>query len=334
VADAPVTDLATAQAVIATLRAELAVVQRENASLRRELDVLCRRLYGKKSEQVDPRQLQLALEQLANEPGAVTEPIEMDSGETPVRGHARRRSTGRRPLPAALPRHRVEIDVAEADKHCACGADKTRIGEAVSEKLEYTPASFSVIVTARAKYACPRCHDGVVEAPAPPQAIEKSLAAEGLLAHVIVSKYQDHLPLYRLERIFAREGIDLPRSTLCGWVADVATALTSVGEQLRREVLAADYLQTDDTSVTVLDDPTGSYKGRLWTYLDPLGRQVVFDATRTHERDGPEAVPAGFCRQAAGRRLYGVRRDLRERAHHRDRLLGPWPAALRRGLPR
>lgn len=293
-ADAPVTDLATAQAVIASLRAELAIVQRENASLRRELDVLCRRLYGKKSEQVDPRQLQLALEQLANEPGVVTEPIEMDSGETPVRGHARRRATGRRPLPLSLPRHRVEIDVADADKHCACGADKTRIGEAVSEKLEYTPASFSVIVTARAKYACPRCHDGVVEAPAPPQAIEKSLAAEGLLAHVIVSKYQDHLPLYRLERIFAREGIDLPRSTLCGWVADVATALAPLGEQLRREVRAADYLQTDDTSVTVLDEPTGSYKGRLWTYLDPLGRQVVFEATRTHEREGPERFLADF----------------------------------------
>jgi transposase len=294
VADAPVTDLATAQAVIATLRAELALVQRENASLRRELDVLCQRLFGKKSERVDPRQLQLALEQLANEPGAVTEPIEMDSGETPVRGHARRRPTGRRPLPASLPRHRVELDVAEADKQCACGTPKTRIGEAVSEKLEYTPASFTVIVTARAKYACPRCHDGVVEAPAPPQALEKSLAAEGLLAHVVVSKYQDHLPLYRLERIFAREGIDLPRSTLCGWVADVATALAPIGDQLRREVLAADYLQTDDTSVTVLDDPTGSYKGRLWTYLDPLGRQVVFDATRTHERDGPEAFLATF----------------------------------------
>jgi transposase len=236
VADTPVTDLTTAQAMIASLRAELTVLQRENASLRRELDVLCQRLYGKKSEQVDPRQLQLALEQLANEPGAVTEPLEMDSGETPVRGHARRRPTGRRPLPASLPRQRVEVDVAEADKRCACGADKTRIGETTSEKLEYTPASFSVIVTARAKYACPRCHEGVVEAPAPPQAIEKSLAAEGLLAHVIISKYQDHLPLYRLERIFAREGIDLPRSTLCGWVADVATALTPIGEQLRRDV--------------------------------------------------------------------------------------------------
>jgi hypothetical protein len=83
-------------------------------------------------------------------------------------------------------------------------------------------------------------------------------------------------------------------STLCGWVADVATALTPVGEQLRREVLAADYLQTDDTSVTVLDDPTASYKGRLGTYLDPLGRQVVFDATRTHERDGPDLFLADF----------------------------------------
>lgn len=97
-----------------------------------------------------------------------------------------------------------------------------------------------------------------------------------------------------MERIFAREGIDLPRSTLCGWVTDVATALTPIGDQLRREVLAADYLQTDDTSITVLDDASGSYKGRLWTYLDPLGRQVVFDATRTHERDGPETVLADF----------------------------------------
>lgn len=292
-ADAP-TDLATAQAVIATLQTELALMQRENTSLRHQIDVLCQRLFGKKSERVDPRQLQLALDQLANEPGPVTAPIEMDSGETPVTGHVRRRPTGRRPLPASLRRHRVECDLAEADKQCACGATKTRIGEAVSEKLEYAPASFHVIETVRAKYACPRCHDGVVEAPAPPQAIEKSLAAEGLLAHVVVSKYQDHLPLYRLERIFARQGIDLARTTLCGWVADVATALTPIGDQLRREVLATDYLQTDDTSVTVLDDSTGSYKGRLWTYLDPHGRQVVFDATRTHERDGPDAFLADF----------------------------------------
>jgi transposase len=289
-----IADLATARALITTLQEQLATSQQEVLSLRHQLDVLCQRLFGKKSERVDPRQLQLALEQLANEPGPVAEPIEMDSGETPVREHARRRPTGRRPLPAHLPRRRVEIDVADAEKTCACGHARTRIGDTVTSKLEYEPASFVVIETARAKYACPHCHTGVVEAPAPPQAVEKSLAGEGLLAHVIVSKYVDHLPLHRLVGIFAREGIDLSRTTLCDWVADVATALAPIGEQLRREVVAARYLQTDDTSVTVLGDQGGSFKGRLWTYLDPLGQQVVFDATATHERDGPAAWLADF----------------------------------------
>src|SRR5215510_9475274 len=216
--DDRIDDLATARALIASLQDQLTRSQREIAALRHELDILCQRLFGRKSERVDPRQLKLALEQLANERGPVTEPVEMDSGETPVRGHARRRPTGRRPLPAHLPRRRVEIDVTDAEKQCACGHTRTRIGEDVSEKLEYEPASFVVIETVRPKYACPHCHEGVVEAPAPPQAIEKSLAAEGLLAHVVVSKYVDHLPLHRLERIFAREAIDLPRSTLCDWV--------------------------------------------------------------------------------------------------------------------
>jgi transposase len=289
-----VEDLSTARALIATLQDQLTKIQRENAALRHQLDVLCQRLFGKKSERVDARQLQLALEQLANEPGAVTEPIEMDSGDTPVRGHTRQRSTGRRPLPGHLPRQRVEIDVPDTDRQCGCGHAKTRIGESVTEKLEYHPASFMVIETVRGKYACPHCHEGVVEAPAPPQALEKSLAGEGLLAHIVVSKYVDHLPLYRLEQIFAREKIDLSRTTLCDWVAGVATALAPIGEQLRREITATDYLQTDDTSVTVLDERGGSYKGRLWTYLDPIGRQVVFDATPTHEREGPERFLTDF----------------------------------------
>src|SRR5947207_5289170 len=292
--DTAIEDLPTARAVIASLQDQLTKSQREVAALRHQLDVLCQRLFGKKSERVDPRQLQLALEQLANEPGPVTEPIEMDSGETPVRGHQPRRPTGRRPLPADLPRQRVEIDLPDADRVCACGHAKTRIGESVSEKLEYHPARFVVIETVRAKYACPHCHDGVVEASAPPQAVEKSLAGEGLLAHVVVSKYVDHLPLHRLEGIFAREGIDLARTTLCGWVAAVASALTPIGEQLRRELVAADYLQTDDTTITVLDERGASFKGRVWTYLDPLMHQVVFDATTTHERDGPAAFLADF----------------------------------------
>jgi transposase len=287
-------DLATARALISALQEQLASSQQEVVLLRHQLDVLCQRMFGKKSERVDPRQLRLALEQLANEPGPVTEPIEMDSGETPVREHARRRPTGRRPLPAHLPRRRVEIEMTEEERRCACGHLRTRIGETVTSKLEYEPASFLVVETVRAKYACPQCHHGVVETPAPPQAVEKAVAGEGLLAHVIVSKYVDHTPLHRLSGIFAREGIDLARTTLCDWVADVATALAPIGAQLRREVVATDYLQTDDTSVTVLGDHGGSFKGRLWVYLDPLGRQVVFDATATHERDGPATWLAAF----------------------------------------
>jgi transposase len=295
--DAPVadvTELASAQALIATQHEELTRLQRENTALRHQLDILCQRLFGKKSERVSAEQLRLAFAQLGNEPGAVAEPIEMDSGERPGPPRTRRRPTGRRPLPAQLPRERVEIDVPDADKVCACGHTKTRIGETVSEKLEYVPARLRVIATARLKYACPQCHDGVVEAAAPPQAVEKSLAAEGLLAHVVIAKYLDHLPLYRQARIFAREGLDLSRTTLCGWVGDVADALAPIGAQLRREITAATYLQTDDTPVTVLGDRGGSFKGRLWTYLDPLGRQVVFDATETHARAGPETFLADF----------------------------------------
>ena len=291
-----VDDLATARTLIATLQGEVSKLQREKAALQHQLDLLCQRLFGKKSERVSPDQLRLAFAQLANEPQVASEPIEMDSGERP--GRARHRAappTGRRLLPHALPRQRVEIDVPDADKICACGRPKTRIGESVSEKLEYVPATLRVIETARFKYACPHCHDGVVEAPSPPQALEKALAGEGLLAHVVVSKYVDHLPLYRLERIFLREGVDLSRTTLCGWVADIAAAVTPIGDELRRQVTAATYLQTDDTPVTILESSGGSRKGRLWTYLDPIGRQVVFDATPTHERDGPEAFLAAFA---------------------------------------
>jgi transposase len=292
--DFAISDLATARALIVTLQDQLTKSQRENAALRHQLDVLCRRLFGKKSEKVDPRQLRLALEQLANEPGPASAPVEMDSGETPVRGHTRRAPTGRRPFPPDLPRQVDVIDVADADKLCVCGRAKVQIGATTAEKLEYVPASFFVRETTRLKYACPHCHTGVVEAPAPPQAVEKSLAGEGLLAHVVVSKYADHLPLHRLEGIFGRHGVTLSRSTMCGWIADVAAALAPIGDQLRREVTATDYVQTDDTPVTVLGEDGGSFKGRLWTYLDPLGGQVVFDATATHERDGPAAFLATF----------------------------------------
>lgn len=321
-----VTDLASAHARIAALETALTQAERENTALRQKLDILCQKLFGKKSEGVSPNQLRLAFAQLAEEMKPRDEPTEMDSGERPGKQHRRPPPTGRRPLPTTLPRQRVEVDVPEAEKICACGTPKTRIGEAVSEKLDYVPASVRVIATVRPKYACPQCHDGVVTAPAPPQAVERSLAAEGLLAHIVVSKYLDHLPLYRLERIFQREHLDLSRATLCGWVADVATALAPIGAELRRQVTAASYLQTDDTPVTILEE-TGSRKGRIWTYLDPLAPQVVFDATPTHERDGPEAMLAGFAGDLQADAYTGY--DALYRTG-RIRELGCWAHARRR----
>jgi transposase len=117
----------------------------------------------------------------------------------------------------------------------------------------------------------------LVEASALPQALEKSLAPEGLLAHSVVSKYVDHLPLYRLERIFLRQGVDLSRTTVCGWVADIATALVPIGDELPRQVTAAPYLQTDDTPVTVLEHcapfhVTAHVRGATHQTLNRVGR--------------------------------------------------------------
>lgn len=298
-------DLAEARHLISTLQEERRVLEgelerskRENALLRHRLDVLCRRLFGKKSEKLDPNQLRLALDLLESEAetAAVSDPLEADSGEGPKkdRGALRRQKRGRQVLPETLPRQVVIEDVPEALRTCTtCGEEKQVIGEEVSEKLEYVPSSLHVLQTRRVKRACPKGHE-VSIAPSPIQAVEKSMAAEGLLAHVVVSKYADHLPLHRQEGIFARHGLDLSRSTLCGWVRDVAEALRPIVEQTKRELLATDYLQTDDTPVLVLKKLIGTFKGRLWAYLDPLGRQVVYDATETHESTGPVAFLASF----------------------------------------
>ena len=289
-------DLAEATLLITTLQSQLKKTQQENELLRHKLDVLCRRLFGKKSEKVDPNQLRLALELLESETGTESEPVEAASGESPKRGPGRSRRgrpTGRQVLPAELPRRVVTTDVPEGERVCECGTEKRVIGEEVSEKLEYVPSSFHVVQTRRVKRACPKGH-GVSVAPAAPQAVEKSLAAEGLLAHVVVSKFADHLPLHRQEGILGRNGVRLPRSTLCGWVRDVAEASSPIVEHMKADLLATDYLQTDDTPVVVLKKLAGSFKGRLWAYLDPLGRQVVYDATATHEGAGPEAFLSGF----------------------------------------
>lgn len=287
------TTLEDALALIAQHEALIAQLRSLNAGLQYKLDQLARKMFQRKTDELDPRQLQLAMEQLQNENGARHEPLEMDSGESTVREH-RRKKTGRRQIPADLPRRVVTIEPSEAERTCACGTDKTRILEEQSEKIDYIPATFEVVRTVRGVWACQRCHDGVTVAPLPPQAVEKGLAAEGLLAQVVTAKFADHQPLHRQQRIFARSGVDVPVSTMCGWVAAVADAVSPIVDHLRQRLLAASYLQTDDTPITVLADDGKSFKGRIWTYFDPLARVVVFEATQTHHGKWPQEFLADF----------------------------------------
>jgi transposase len=276
-------DLAAAHQIITSLR-------RENDWLRHRLDVLSRRLFGKKTEQLSPDQLALAYEQLENEMAKENAPVETDSGEGPTDEKPRPRR-GSWAIPKDLRRVDVVVDIPEEQKTCAtCGVKRELIGEDVSEKYDCIPAEVTCRCMRRLKYSGCACRPGVISAPAPVQAVEKGLATEGLLAHVLTSKYVDHQPLYRMEGILARHGVEVARKTLCDWVAECADALDPIYEHLRKTVVTVDYVQTDDTPVTVLKNGGGSVTGRLWVYLDPLGKRVFFEATPTRGRDGPERV--------------------------------------------
>jgi transposase len=167
------------------------------------------------------------------------------------------------------------------------------IGEETSERYEFVPATAYVEVTARIKYACRDCAEGVVIAPAPPAAIEKGSAGPGLVAHVITSKYADHLPLYRQEDIFARQGLEFSRTTLRDWTSQAADRLEPIARAIYASILSSRVVQSDDTPVTVLGGESGSETGHLWVYVGEHG-EVAFDFTMSRSRDGPLAFLDGY----------------------------------------
>ena len=234
--------LEAAHAVIATLSEKLQATLRENELLKQKLDKLCRRLYGQSSEKVSPEQLALAFAQLPQDDAtqsAAPAAASAEAGEGATEKTARARPTGRKPFPKHLPRQRVVVTPPAEELTCGCGLAKTKIAEKVTERLDYVPASVVVLETVRPVFVCTQCHDGVSVAPMPPQAVEASAAGSGLLAYIIVSKYVDHLPLNRLERIFARQGVELSRSTMCGQLALAEEALALLGEEILRRLREA-----------------------------------------------------------------------------------------------
>ena len=230
---------------------------------------LRRMQFGRKSEKLDWQieQLELRLDELeASRAQQTTQPATASS--TPLAASAvnRDRKAARRPLPAHLPRETRKF-MPKQTACPDCGGELKHLGEDVSEILERVPASFKVIRQVRTKLACGRC-DKIVQAEAPSRPIERGIAGPGLLAHVLTSKYADHLPLYRQEEIYAREGVELDRSTMAEWVGGCSRLLEPLVEALRRHVMSAGKLHADDTPVPVLAPGNGKTKtGRLWTYV-------------------------------------------------------------------
>jgi transposase len=285
--------------IIAQQQATIEELTHANEGLHHRLDLLLRRLYGPSAERIDPRQLLLfGLQMNAAPPEAspgapaVDGPI-ADAATVASRGHGRRR------LPSDLPRHRVEHPVPADELNCpCCGKERRKIGEEVSEQLDYTPASLFILQHVRPKMACPQCQEGVAIAdkPVEGQVIDKGLPGPGLVAQVIVCKYQDHLPLCRLEGIFARHGVELARSTMCGWMAAAARLVEPFHELMVRRVRMSKVIHTDDTPVPVQDPGSGQTRtGRLWVYVgDPRNPYTVYDYTPTRSRDGPRDWLQGF----------------------------------------
>ena len=208
----------------------------------------------------------------------------------------------RRPLPPELPRETETI--APKQEACPdCGGKLRPLGEDVSEVLEYVPARFKVIRTVRPKLSC-ACCARIVQEPAPHRPIDKGLAGPGLLAHVLVSKYADHQPLYRQSEIYARSGIDLDRSTLADWVGGASRTLRPLVEALKRYVLSAEKLHGDDVPVPVLEPGHGKTKtGRLWTYVRddrPSGSEAASAVWFAYSPDRKGEHPAAHLKDYRG----------------------------------
>ena len=219
-----------------------------------------------------------------------------DEAETEVKGHRRRK---RRQIDwDKLRKIHHEHDLPDEEKACSCcGRTMERIGEDITRELEYEPAKLEAHIHTRPKYACRRCKDGVCAAPLPPRPIPGGIAGPGLITEVIVGKFGDHLPLYRLEDILTRYGVYISRSTMCDWVKATGELLRPLYDLQRELVLQSSVMWTDDTRVTVLGGEAGSFQGYFWTYIgDRQHPYSVYDFTTSRSRDGP----ASFLERYSG----------------------------------
>jgi transposase len=290
-------DPAALQQMVRNLLEELESKERRLKQLQHWVEQRLRARYGPRRERVNESQLFLfavalvsAGQEAPPDPAPPAGPPEEEARPAKPKGH------GRQPLSRSLERRRVVYELGKEQRECPqCQGELKRIGEEVSERLEYVPASLVVIEEVCQKYVCPKgCT--VVTAEKPMAPIEKGLPGPGLLAQVAVSKYGDHLPLHRQEEMFQRQGVELPRQTMCDWMRECADLVSPLYKLMKERVLDSKALQTDDTPVPVLDpDLPRTRTGRIWTYVgDDAHPYTVYDYTPNRSRDGPEAFLQEF----------------------------------------
>lgn len=282
--------LATENQRIPELEQKLAQLKMQYDEVKARLEQLLHERYGKKSEKLKSEEHPIADEPVVTPEEAAE--IEAAEQEITVTSHTRKKPK-RKPLPAEFPREIVVYALPPEEQICqCCNGPLQIIGEDVSEKIEYIPAQIKVIRTVRKKYGCQKCEIGVKIAPLPATLLPKALAAPGLLSHVILSKYEDHLPLYRQERIWQRLGVDIPRATLCSWVLSAAEALSPLIPLLRQEIIQTGYARSDETPVQVMEENKVrlSKKAYMWVFTTGRTEKAVIVYHFAMSREGATAT--------------------------------------------
>ena len=302
---------------------ERAALVKENQHLKNEVALLRQQLYGTKSEKIKFAKTSSVQadepvgDQQVFDEASITDVVLEENNEAEIAAAVEKlgitdavspikQSKGaRKPLPGHYPRVRVEHDLDESSKVCGCGCSLSKIGEEISEQLDVIPAQVRVLQHVRFKYACKSCTDGVTTASMPAQAIPKGIPSPGLLSHVCISKFDDHLPLYRQSEIWERLGVEIPRSTLSSWVIQIGKLVEPLVELLRQTICASDYVHADETPTQVLKEKgrTPTSTPYMWLYMTggyaageitPKPISVVYDYQETRKKEHATKFLKGF----------------------------------------
>ncbi len=294
--------------IISNLESKLLTKDEENSSLKltiksltQEIELLKAVIYGKKSEKLSASEVedtkQLILPNLFNELESKLDTSESSSSkdeDITLPSSKPKKKVGRKALPKDLPRKQVIHDLSESEKKCHCGKEMCKIGEEVSEQLDYVPAKLQVLEHIRYKYACRHCYENVQIASSGVNVISNGIASSGLISHTITSKFEDHIPFYRQSQMWGRVGIEIPDATLCNWNYKSSLLLEMLVDMLISDIISSNYACSDETPLNVLLSSNST--NYMWVHHSGsrLKRAVVFDYHETRKGECASGFLSGF----------------------------------------